>query len=61
MFYHLLIAVAGIFLMMGAWLGLQLLERRQTSCANQNGDLLKHRMGCLGCMLKGHCHTTGEG
>ncbi len=61
MLYHLLIAVGGIFLMMGAWLGLQLWERQQSSCTNQNSDLLKHRMGCLGCMLKGHCHTKDDG
>ncbi len=59
MIYHLLIAILGIGLLMMIWLGVQLLEKRQSKLPS-DCDVLSLKSGCLGCLLKGRCRKDRE-
>lgn len=61
MLYHLFIAVALIFFLMGGWIFVQALERRQSNMEkSEDCDVLSHRMGCIGCALQGRCRKLGN-
>lgn len=61
MLYHFLIAVALIFFLMGAWIFVQALERRQSKMEkSEDCDVLFRRIGCIGCALQGRCKKLGN-
>jgi hypothetical protein len=59
MLYHFLIAVGIIFLLMGIWIIVQAVERRQFFDPSEDCDVLTRRLGCIGCALRGSCKKTG--
>ncbi len=60
MIYQLVIAVAGIGLLMAAWFLVQGWVRRHSPEVPEDGDVLEGRWGCYGCLFAGRCRRTCE-
>jgi hypothetical protein len=55
MLYHFLLAIGLIFFLMGLWIFIQALERRQSFDPSEDCDVLTRRLGCIGCTIRGRC------